>query len=71
MAFPDTQWKSLAIVPHFTSALSMLGDAWVILDTLWQRKKMKNLSLTSYHRIIMFMSIWDFLALSLGKFFAS
>ena len=71
MAFTNAQWKSLAIVPHFTAALSMLGDAWVIFDILWRRKKKKNLSLTSYHRIIMVMSIWDFLALSLGKFFAS
>ena len=49
----------------------MLGDAWVIFDILWRRKKRKNLSLTSYHRIIMVLSIWDFLTISLGKFPAS
>mmetsp|Transcript_35184 Transcript_35184/g.59728 ORF Transcript_35184/g.59728 Transcript_35184/m.59728 type:complete len:389 (-) Transcript_35184:223-1389(-) len=71
MAFTDAQWQSLAIVPHFTAALSMAGDAWILFDILWRRKKTNKLPLTSYHRIIMFMSIWDFIVISFGKFPAS
>ena len=85
MTVTDGQWKSLAIVPHFTSALSMMGDAWIIFDILWRRRRnnttkklsLRNLvdyftkSLSSYHRIIMLMSTWDFIVITLGKFPAS
>ena len=97
MGFTDGQWRSLAIVPHFTSALSMIGDTWILFDILWRRRRNKSShqmqpnnnnnttctlrfkslinyitnSISSYHRIIMMMSIWDFIVISLGKFPAS
>ena len=93
MGFTDKQWRSLAIVPHFTSALSMIGDTWILFDILWRRRRNKSShqmqpnnnnnttctlrfkslinyitnSISSYHRIIMMMSIWDFIEDKSGR----
>jgi hypothetical protein len=71
MAFTSSQWKALAIIPHFSSFLSMMGDAWIVYDILWHRKRVKKLVVHSYHRILLMMSIWDFIVISFGKFLAS
>jgi len=71
MAFTSGQWKALAIIPHFSAFMSMAGDAWILYDILWRRTRKNKLELHSYHRILMMMSVWDFIVISLGKFPAS
>jgi len=49
--------KALAIIPHVTGTLSVLGSCWILYD-VWTRLKRKK-SITTYHRILMGMSVYD------------
>lgn len=51
--------KSLAIVPHFSSALSILGSAWIIIDIVRDHNKKLG---TVYHRLLLGMSSVDLLS---------
>lgn len=50
--------KALAIAPKGTAILSIIGSSWIIAEVLIDRRKRS----TSYHQIMMFMSIADVVA---------
>ena len=53
----ESQQITLAIVPKFTSFLSLLGSSWVILEVLTEQEKRRSV----YHRLLCAMSIYDVL----------
>lgn len=57
MVWNETQQIALAIVPKFTSFLSLLGSSWVILEVTTQKEKAQSV----YHRLLCAMSIYDVL----------
>lgn len=57
MVWNQAQQIALAIVPKFTSFLSLLGSSWVIVEVLTEREKMQSV----YHRLLLAMSIYDVL----------
>ena len=56
-AISDTQHKVLAIIPHVTGALSIIGSCWIIYDIVMRRKR--KLTISPYHRILLGMSLYD------------
>lgn len=57
MVWNETQQIALALVPKFTSILSILGSSWVIVEVLTEREKRHSV----YHRLLCAMSIYDVL----------
>ena len=57
--YNETQMKILAIIPHITGTLSALGSFSIICD-IWKNRdnKMKR----PYYRILLGLSLFDFLA---------
>ena len=51
-------WDAEAKILHFTGALSSFGSGWIILEVLRDRKKRR----LCYHRILLGLSIFDFLS---------
>ena len=57
MAWNETQNIALAIVPKFTSFLSLLGSSWIIVEVFTEKNKTQSV----YHRLLCAMSIYDVL----------
>lgn len=55
MTFSYGQQVLLALVPKFSSSLSILGSFWIVVEVLTRRSKRKNV----YQRLMLFMSAND------------
>jgi hypothetical protein len=50
---------TIAIIPHFTAALSFFGSLYIVIDILRDKNKLQKMT---YHRLMLGMSISDLLA---------
>jgi len=55
MGFTLDQLKVLAIIPHVTGAMSVIGSSYIIVDVLRDRSKWKK----TYNRLLFAMSCFD------------
>jgi hypothetical protein len=64
MAWNRSQQIALALVPKFSSVLSLLGSSWIAIEVLTEENR-RNPSKTKrkqpYHRLLLAMSIYDIL----------
>eukprot|EP00956_Cyclotella_meneghiniana_P007695 scaffold10316_cov71-Cyclotella_meneghiniana.AAC.11 len=57
--YSETQLKILAILPHITGTLSVLGSSFIICD-IWKNRSIKMKR--PYYRILLGLSLCDFVA---------
>jgi glucan phosphoethanolaminetransferase (alkaline phosphatase superfamily) len=64
--YDDPGEKAIAIIPKFTSSLSLIGSLWIIVDIARQRTKWKR----TYERLVLGMSLGD-VVYSFGTFLST
>lgn len=62
MAWNETRQATLAVVPKFSSILSLIGSTWIAIEVLTGTHNRNVLNRTHpYHRLLLAMSIYDIL----------
>lgn len=70
MAWTKTQQIIVALLPKFSSVLSLFGSIWIITEVLTDKDTNRRKRNHPYHRLLCAMSIYDVLE-SLWNFFSS
>jgi hypothetical protein len=55
------QKAALALIPKFSSVLSLFGSSWIIIEVLTDNNPSKPKRYHPYHRLLLAMSVYDVL----------
>jgi hypothetical protein len=61
MAWNRQQQIALAVIPKFSSVLSLFGSSWIITEVLTDRNESLPKRNHSYHRLLLAMSVYEVL----------